>query len=272
MSEELEKIESEKSSERFSFSKLSTFEDCPYCFYLQYRLTDEDRDLCGYIPEGNYYAENGSLVHSVLERYFNGEIELDDLPGVYIDEYDGVCYKVRESTMKKTFETCADYFAEVDFDWMKDWEVVGVELKVEIEIRGYKYIGFIDLLLKNKETGEYWIIDHKSSDYPFKRDGTVSAKSKESFASYKKQMYLYCYAIKKLYGKYPTKISWNHFKAKKFATIDFEQKECTNAVNWFVRTIKKIQNEKQFEPKKDFFHCSELCDYRNCCEYRKEDL
>lgn len=256
---------------RTSFSKLKCYEDCPYAYYLGYHLDDDDRENFGYIKEGNYYAENGSLVHSILERYFKGEISIDDMPEIYLEEYDDICYKVSQSTMDKTFEACMEYFTEEDFSWLDGWEIVGVELKVEMEVRGYHWIGFIDLLLKNKETGELWIVDHKSSDYPFKRDGTVAAKSKEHFESYKIQMYLYANAVKKLYGKYPTLISWNHFKKNKRATIPFVESEYKKAMTWFIRTVHKIEKEEKFEPKKSYIHCGQLCDFRNCCEYRKED-
>lgn len=263
-----EVIEKEN-QDRYSYSKLTLHEHCPYAYYLGYKLTDEERDMSGYLAEGNYYAENGSLVHDIHAKYFCGEIPIDDLALYYIEKYDNeVFYKVKESIMKKTFECCADYFSNVDFDWMKGYEIVGVELKVELEIYGYKYIGFIDLLLRNKETGEFWIIDHKSSSYPFKKDGGVLAKSKKDFESYKKQMYLYCHAVKELYGEFPKKISWNHFKESKIATIDFNIKEYENALNWFINTIHVIEKDKEFEPKIDFSYCSNLCDYRNCCEYR----
>lgn len=94
------------------------------------------------------------------------------------------------------------------------------------------------------------------------------AKSKESFESYKKQMYLYCHAVKEIYGKLPTKISWNHFKESKIATIQFDQQEYEESLKWFEETIHTIEKDENFKPKLDFFYCSNLCDYRNSCEYR----
>ena len=89
----------------------------------------------------------------------------------------------------------------------------------------------IDLLLRNTETGEYWLIDHKSAPYPFRKDGTgVLAKYKKSFESYKRQMYLYCHAVKQLYGEFPQKITWNHFKEKKLATIPFQMEEYEDTI------------------------------------------
>lgn len=258
-----------ESMDRYSYSKLSSFEHCPYGFYLNYDLTEQDKIQCGYIPEGNYYAENGSVVHDIHAKYFQGEIPIDDLATQYIEQYDEeVCYKVKESIMQKTFETCVDYFASVDFEWMKGYKVIGIELEVRLEIDGYNYIGFIDLLLEDEKTGEIWLVDHKSSPYPFKKDGGVLAKCKDSFESYKKQMYLYCHAVNEKFGKFPSKISWNHFKDQKIATIPFDKNEYNEALTWFTDTIHKIEKEEDFEPNQDFFYCSNLCDYRNSCEYR----
>lgn len=251
---------------RWSYSRLSCFEHCKYAFYLNYIVNDDSL----YLPEGNYYAEVGSFVHEILAMIFEGKLSIDDAPQYYAEHFDeAVCYKVKQSTMDKTYEACADYFATVDFDWLKDYEILGVELEVKLIIEGHEFIGYIDLLLRNKETGEIWLIDHKSAAYPLKKNGDVLAKSKDSFESYKKQMYLYCHAVKEMFGDFPTQISWNHFKECKVATIPFDKDEYDAAMKWFVGTIKKIEKEKKFEPTVDFFYCTTLCDFRGCCEYKK---
>lgn len=251
---------------RWSYSRVSLFEHCKYAFYLKYIVNDDSQ----YLAEGNFYAEVGSFVHEILAMIFNGELSVDDAPQYYIDHYEeAVCYKVKQSTMDKTYEACANYFATVDFEWLKDYEILGVEMEVNLTIDKYDFIGFIDLLLRNKETDEIILIDHKSAAYPLKKDGSVLAKSKESFASYKKQMYLYCNAVNQLYGKFPTIITWNHFKDGKVATIKFDENEYKESMQWFTDTIHKIEKEEDFTETQDFFYCSTLCDYRNCCEYRK---
>lgn len=251
---------------RWSYSRLSCFEHCKYAFYLNYIVNDDNL----YLPEGNYYAEVGSFVHEILAMIFEGKLTIDEAPEYYAEHYDeAVCYKVKQSTMNKTYEACADYFATVDFDWLNDYEILGVELEIKLTINGYDFIGYIDLLLRNKQTGEIWLIDHKSAAYPLKKNGDVLAKSKDSFELYKKQMYLYCHAVKEMFGEFPTRISWNHFKEMKVATIPFDKKEYDAAIKWFTDTIHKVEKENEFEPTQDFFYCSTLCDFRNCCEYKR---
>ena len=154
---------------RWSYSRLTSFERCQYEFYLNYIVNDNSK----YLSEGNFYAEVGIFVHEILAKIFNGELTPDEASRYYMDNYaNNVFYKTKKTSMKKTFELCAEYFATVDFCWLNDYEILGVEHKVEFEIDGYSFVGYIDLLLKDKRDGEIVIVDHKSSPYPLKSDGT----------------------------------------------------------------------------------------------------
>lgn len=253
---------------RWSYSRLTSFEHCQYEFYLNYIINNDDE----YLSEGNFYAEVGIFVHEVLAKIFNGELTPDEASQYYVDNFEkNIFYKVKKSTMDKTFELCADYFASVDFGWLNNYEILGVELEMEFKIEDYDFVGYIDLLLKDKRDGKIVIIDHKSAPYPLKLDGTVKKNSQSSFEMYKKQMYLYSYAVKEKYGVFPKEIIWNHFKAEgKFVTIPFIEKEYDEAVKWLTQTIHKVENEKDFKPTLDYFYCTNLCNFRNCCEYCKD--
>lgn len=249
---------------RWSYSRLTSFENCKYSFYLNYIVNDDDL----YLSESNFYAEVGIFVHEILEKIFNGKLTPDEAAQYFADHFDdNVSYKVKKSTMNKTYESCANYFAEVDFSWLNDYDILGVELKTEFKIEGYNFVGYIDLLLRDKRDGKIVIVDNKSSEYPFRRDGGIKAKSKHSFENYKKQMYLYSFSVNEMYGEFPKEITWNHFKdGGQFATIPFSQKEYEEAVEWFVDTIHAIENEEQYEPTLNYFYCTQLCNFRNSCE------
>lgn len=250
---------------QWSYSRLTSFEHCKYEFYLNYIIHDNEK----YLSEGNYYAEVGSFVHEILAMIFNKELTPDEAAQYYIDNFDdNVFYKTKQSTMNKTFELCANYFSEVDFSWLNDYEILGVEMEVKFQIEGYNFIGYIDLLVRDKRDGKIVVIDNKSSEYPFRLDGKIKAKSKQSFENYKKQMYLYSYAVMDKYGEFPKEITWNHFKdGGRFATIPFVKSEYDKSVKWFVDTIRAIENEQDFAPNEDFFYCHNLCNFRNSCEY-----
>lgn len=254
----------------WSYSRLTSFEHCKYEFYLNYIIHDNEQ----YLSEGNFYAELGNYVHEILAKIFKGELPTDDAAKYFIDNYeDNVFYKVKQSTMDKKFEACAEYFSDADFKWLNDYDILGVEMETEFEIEGYKFTGFIDLLLRDKKDGKIVILDNKSSDYPFKADGKVKANSEHSFSNYKKQMYLYAYAVKAMYGEFPKKFIWNHFcNNGRFAELPFSSKECEQTVKWALDLIHTIENETDYDASPDFFYCNNLCNFRNSCEYVLDSL
>ena len=88
---------------RFSFSRVSTYDNCKYCFYLGYIVKDDDL----YLSEGNFYAEVGSFVHLILEKVFKGELEMDDAAQYFIDHFDeNVFYRVKKSSVEDAKEAC----------------------------------------------------------------------------------------------------------------------------------------------------------------------
>lgn len=254
---------------RWSYSRVTCYDHCPYAFYLKYIIDNDDE----YLAEGNYYAEAGGYVHSILEKIFNGELNIEDASEYYADHFDeNVLYKTFQSAMDRNYEACANYFATVDFDWLKDYEILGVEKEIEISIDKYRFIGYIDLLLRHKTTKEIYVLDHKSSAYPFKKDGkSILKKSEDSFLKYKRQMYLYCMAVNNEYGVYPKWIVWNHFKDQKFAKIPFIKEEFDESIKWFIDTIHRIECDEDFQANIECFYCKQLCEFRASCEYIQDD-
>ena len=251
----------------WSFSRITSYIQCKYQFYLKYIVCDDE----AYLPEGNFYAEVGSYVHEILEKIFNKQLDVNDASQYFVDHFDeNVFYEIQKKQMDKSFEQCAEYFADLEVDWLNEFAVCGVEKKIDIEIEGYKFTGYIDLLLQDKDTGDYIVIDHKSAKYPLsKRTHKVLKAQEESFEKYKKQMYLYCNAIKKEYGVFPKYIMWNYFKENDAVKICFNEKEYNEAIRWFIDAIHDIEKENDFEPTIDFFYCNNLCEFRNSCEYKK---
>lgn len=250
----------------WSYSRLSAFEQCRYSFYLKYIVEDEDT----YLAEGNYWAEVGSFMHEILEKVFKGEMDIEDAASYFIDHYDeNVFYTAKNSIMNNAYEACIKYLEEEDLSWLEYFEILGVELEVIFKIKGYQFKGYIDLLLRNKETGDIVVLDHKSAAYPFSEKTKKLLKAHEkSFLSYEKQMYLYSNAVYQLYGRFPKWIAWNHFKAQKFAIIPFDIDKHREATQWFIDTIHTIENEKEFKETMDYFYCHNLCEFRNSCEYK----
>lgn len=252
---------------RWSFSRLSTYEKCPYAFYLQYVEKRKD-------GESNWYAENGSACHKVIENLLKHKIKLEEAGEYYLKLLKCCEHEENESTIEK----CLNYFANLE-PLDEKYEILGVEKKINFKIGSfqyvgacYKFIGICDIILKDTTTDEIILVDNKSSDCFFGKKGSVLKAQEENFETYKKQMYLYCKAIKDEMGLTVNKIVWNHFKDDgKLSVIDFNEQDYWKTLEWATSTIEKIKSDSNFECNKSFIFCHRLCNYRNNCEYLEED-
>lgn len=247
---------------RWSFSRCHGFEGCRYEWYLCYLQKDES--------EQNFYAAFGKFCHDVLEKVLKKEMSVEDSLQYYTDNYDEnvVGCDVAESTRDKYFYLGMSYFETLNFDWLEDYEILGVEKKCLFEIGGKNFVGYIDLLIRHKETKEIVVIDHKSSEYPIGKKGNVFKKKIKDYDSYKKQLYLYSQAVIDEYGVAPTEIQWNYFKEQKWLKLPFIKEEYEEAKKWATELISEIYNEDNFLPNLDYFYCNNLCGFRNNCDYK----
>lgn len=254
----------------WSFSRVTTYDQCPYEWYLHYILKDADE----YPEEQNFYAQIGGYVHEILAMVLENKLKAEDAFDYYVDHYDeNVTETTFPNVMDNTFDKCADYLMDADkLNSLKnDFEIVGVEKKAVFTINGKKFLGFIDVLAKSKEDGGYIVIDHKSAEYPFTKSGNIKSSAR-SFEKYKRQLYLYAHWVKEQYGEFPKLLVWNHFKdGGQLAIIKFDINEYQEAINWFCDKINVIEADEEFDANKEYFYCNNLCPYRNTCEYKDEE-
>lgn len=250
---------------RWSYSRLNAFQQCKYGFYLNYILNNPDL----YLPESNFYSENGSLCHETLEKLLKGDLDVEDAASYYINKFnEQICYSTKQSIMDRKMESCADYFANTDFDWLGAYNILGVEKKMFFHIDKKNFVAYIDLLLEHKESKDIIVVDHKSGGFPLTKAGTISKNKKQSFDGYRKQAYIYAHAVHEKYGKFPTFLCWNYFADDgQWLKIPFDENEYDETINWVKRTIQSIEQEQDYEPSMDFFYCTNLCAFRNSCEY-----
>ena len=247
----------------WSFSRINAYEYCPYSWYLRY-IEKQD-------GVGSFYADNGKAMHEVLEAVTSGEISVYDAPFAYLEKFNGLVNTVKKDIMDKTFDSCINYLYGLDEDVLEGYRVIGSEIKINYKIGKYKFIGFIDLLLQDND-GNLIIVDHKSAEPFLKKNGEPYAGTKSMFEGYMKQLYLYAVGVKQIYGKYPSKLVFNHFKSNGARTvITFNEDDCNNAMKWATDTIKKIYKDKKFEPVKNTGYCYRLCGFRYDCDYKNEE-
>lgn len=234
-------------SKRWSFSSVKLFETCPYAFYLKYIEGIEDKD--------NAFNLHGSFVHKLLEDYFRGNLMAFELADKFEEEYDQyVTEKFPFATMFKAYYDKTLSYLQ-NFDGIKG-EVLGVEKQLTATIGGYKFIGFADLIMRDKKG--IFIVDHKSH-------GAWRSKSERS--DYFRQLYLYAYCVEQMYGELPYKVVFNRFRMpdnpldeELFNTTDY-----TASLEWFVESVSKILQVEDWECKINGFYCDNLCGCREEC-------
>lgn len=255
----------------WSFSRVHSYEQCPYEFYLNYLFRDENGNRI-YEGEDNFYGAYGSFCHSLLEQILSQKISIDDAYIKYQEEYDDALsqFNVRETIIDKYFYLGLDYFGHLSFDWLKDYDVLGIEKRINFKIDAYQFVGYIDLLVREKKTGDIIVIDHKSSEYPLGKRGAVKKTKQESYDSYKKQLYLYSKAVIDEYGQAPKMLVWNYYKEQKWLEIPFAKDEYEEALMWATDTIHRIERDTEFVSHMEHFYCTQLCRFRretHTCEY-----
>ena len=236
------------------------YELCPYAFYL-HKIEKKGGD-------SNFYAENGKIIHGIFQLLEEQKMMLDDAPARYVELSNQITDYTKRSIMDKTIDICLDYLCICDDSYLEKFDVVWVEKKLNFRVGRRKFTGFVDLLLKDKKTGELILIDHKSAPPFFKKSGGILKSQEDNFIAYRHQMYLYCKGIKDEIGCYPSKMIWHHFKNRgELSMIDFEEKYLIECIEWAKNIIGKIYKDKAFNEQLSYMQCRELCNYRFECEY-----
>ena len=133
-------------------------------------------------------------------------------------------------------------------------------------------MGYIDLLVKDKNTGEIIIIDHKSASIKILKSGKISKSDQQHFLEFKRQLYLYSIPILKEYGSV-SKLKWNMFKDQKWIEIPWNEEEYEEAIQWAKDTLLLVEKEHEWRPNPDYYYCYYLCGQRNhACEYKPQPV
>ena len=216
----------------WSYTSVNTFFTCPCAFKKLY--------LDGFPSVQNAFSEWGSLMHRILEKYYKKELDRSELVNEYVSNYSDYLkhrfpynqYTDLDEDYRRVGEEYLEYFT----DLFSEYELISVEDRFRTTIEGIKFVGIIDLLLKD-ENG-YVICDHKS-----KR----SFRSKKEQAEYSRQLYLYAYHVHEKFGEFPKKLIFNMIRSEKGpVVIDFDKEKYDETINWLVDSVHKIYEEIDF--------------------------
>lgn len=189
-----------KKTERYSFSKLNTFIQCPFKYYLKYVLGN-------FIDTSGLAAYFGSLVHHIEESIGNsiknGEVinydqlkeefyninrpkkDKHDISGdifginILKTKFKNEFYKI--DAKGQSYATKAENYANVGIYRLENFmnnnpnlEIFSTEHHFEIEFHNVILTGSIDRILRDKNTGEFIIEDIKTKDKFFSEEETVT--------------------------------------------------------------------------------------------------
>lgn len=230
---------------RWSYSRLTSFESCPFGWFLRYIKIRRENDT--------FYASYGSLVHRILAGFYSGRLEKSALPTEFLmrfrEEVKG--FRPAASTVEKYVKEGAEYLRH---PFVPDGEIIGVEEEIEFTVCGIPFVCFIDLL--TKEDGKLVITDHKSRVF----------KSQKEADGMMRQLYLYAAAVQERYGEFPAVLRFNCFRDGRIVERDFDDGVFVDTAAWACTTVKAIEGAEDFFKNPEWFKCRNLCGYSEICE------
>lgn len=244
----------------WSYSRINSFDSCPYAWFLKYIKHFKDN------PQ--FYSSYGSFIHKILEQYYNGELTKPQLSAKFITSFKDEVKGTRPSpaVVEKYIQRGLEYLDSFD-DF--PYRMLAVEKKVEFEIDGIPFVGYIDYLGEDSDGGLV-IIDHKSRDLKPRSKRADPTENDILIDKMLRQQYLYSTGVKEEYGKFPTTLCFNCFKAGTFIKEPFRMEAYEEAIKWAKEKISSIQDTNEFNPNIDFFYCTHICGLSDeCCYWDK---
>lgn len=256
-------------AERFSFSKLETYLNCPYQFKLNY--VDK-------IKVDNYNTHAlllGVTLHKVLEKFFAEEYDSFNL----FKWWSRVCYEGIEdipAALLDTSYTWYDdrhkrYFYDLGYDILNKffysnkklftkstYSIVSLERPFEIKFHDWTLNGFIDKIESHTANNNIWIGDYKTGEWL----PTQEQVDKNH------QLTIYSLAYRELEQQQEQGLYLHFIRPNIVMRTKREQRDFDRLARVLERVTEKIVNE-QFEPRAEINNCR-FCKFSNCCEYSLE--
>lgn len=240
----------------WSFTRLRSFEDCPYRFLLTYIYSEEGTP--------RFYAEFGALVHQLLADYYSGSVRKELLPSRFISGFfSDVHGNISPEIRRKFF---AQGLACMQQTGVCPYEIVGIEKQTDFKLDGYPFTGFIDMLLR-KPNGELIMVDHKSHPLKPRSKRKKPTKTDKELDAYLRQLYLYSVWVEDVYGKPPAELVFNCYRTNQIIREPFCQDAYEEAKRWALSLIHRIEAADDFPPCINFFSCTHLCRVHEACPY-----
>lgn len=153
----------------FSHTKIGTFDQCEFLFYVGYDLNYGSVRKSPAMLLGDY-------CHKLLEAYYN-KIKEGENTSV---AFDAMRQRLMELAQNGADLAILDQAGKLIIRYLErfapfadeEWEVLEVEYHFEFVLetpKGRKFVlqGYIDLIARNRKTGKVWVWDHKITGKQF---------------------------------------------------------------------------------------------------------
>ncbi len=240
-----------------SFSQLTAVEECPYQFFLL--------KMAGVESAENAFAQAGVLAHQLLAGWAKGEIPIKELPVQWVQRFTKEVtaefphFLATKGYKEKLFDAIYTYLE--GFNGFPEYEIIGVEKEFNSMIAGERFVGIIDLLLREKATGKIVIVDFKSCSL---------ASFKKSKERMYRQLLLYSKYCSDQYGSPPAKLRFELIKENTFDERSYDPEDYVAARLWAESVIEEMKSKDinaWFDTKPELFRCLNLCNCRKECPY-----
>ena len=250
----------------YSYSKISTFENCPYQFKLRY--------IDKIIPDipTTIEAFMGDLVHRTLELLYKKFWDT----GWRLSEEEMVLYydklwmnECTEDILIVKQEMTSESYRNLGRKFLRNYykkhypfnylEILGIETQDMMTLPdGSGWHVRMDIFAKDKE-GNYYVIDHKTN-----------SKTKEQWeADSDKQLAMYSIWVKKMFDDVKSvKLVWNMLAFNNSVISERTEEQLNKLQEEIMIKIAHIESAKKYPANvsKGCYYCS----YQNICEYFKQ--
>lgn len=217
--------------------------------------------------EPQFYASFGSFMHKLIELYYLGILNKDEMLSSFLSDFSTEVKGVRPpgSIVSGYIKSGSEYIRN-----FKPFEckTLGVEMEVRFNLNDNKFVGFIDYV--GEKDGDIYIIDNKSRKLKPRSRRKKPTVNDNDLDSMLRQLYLYAAAVKQEYGAFPKWLCFNCFRNNVFIKELFDEDKYNETLEWANKTIEEIKNAKSFYPSVEFFKCRYLCGYNNICCYASQ--
>ncbi len=255
----------------YSYSKINTYKNCPQQFKIIYldKIKNEYESIEAFM---------GKRVHEVLEWLYS----IKDLSNEYI-VFDKIINKYREvwddslhqnifiarckykknlydenSVYKIGIECLKNYYNTFSDGGYFKQNVFGAEIKFNIKIGKYDFIGYIDRIDKNSD-GSIDIIDYKTS-----KNSKSYYQAKNDF-----QLAIYYLAAKELFKNAKINLNLFYLRKNKIVKVEDDPSKILELTKEIESSIVSINNENDFIAKESIL--CEWCYFWNECEVKSSN-